>query len=254
MVKASAEEERHAARVSRPHHAGKLHDRKRREQNMRLDPLDQAPDGELRHGAAEKHRGGQTADRDQGDAGADALVNDFRQRHRDGVEDEAGAQRHHDEEPKNHHRELRREVHVRGFRARGRMAFLLFRHHPQIDRGGQDAHDPRHQECAAPRERRRQCRRDAGGERNAEIAADAVEGERAAAMGGLLDHHRGRPGDRWRRICRARTAPRQEASASARKQPPPATLRSRHKNPPSCCGGSSGRRASPPAARTIRTR
>src|ERR1700733_12004052 len=45
---------------------------------------------------------------------------------------------------------------------------------PRIDQAGGDADHARHQKCAAPGECRRQHCRDAGGERDAEIAANTV--------------------------------------------------------------------------------
>ena len=52
----------------------------------------------------------------------------------------------------------------------------------EIGDPGRDADHGRHQERAAPADPRGQRRGDAGGERHADIAADAVEGERAPAV------------------------------------------------------------------------
>ena len=65
MVKASANRQRRAFRISRPHHAGKLHHGKHREQDMQRETLDQPADRELRHRAAQEHRRGQAADFNQ---------------------------------------------------------------------------------------------------------------------------------------------------------------------------------------------
>ena len=158
---------------------------------MQRKALDQPADRDLGERAAQEHRRGQAADRDQRNVVADALVDDLRQRHRDGVEHQAGAERDDDEQSENRRGEHRRQRDVGRLRARGRVAFLLLRNEPQIDRAGRDADHAGNEKGAAPGQRRRQRRRDPGRKRDAEIAADAVKGERAAALGGFLDDHRG---------------------------------------------------------------
>ena len=66
----------------------------------------------------------------------------------------------------------------------------LVRKEAQINDGGRDADRTRHQEGRAPAQPLDQGGSHAGGKRRAEIAADAVEGERAAARRRLLDQHR----------------------------------------------------------------
>src|SRR5208282_3447440 len=95
------EQQRRAAGIRRPRYAGELHDGGDGEQDVQRKALDQAADRDLRHGAAQEYRRGQAADGDERNPAADALVDDFRQRHRDGVEHQAGAERYDDKKPEN---------------------------------------------------------------------------------------------------------------------------------------------------------
>ena len=91
-------------------------------------------------------------------------------------------------EHRDHH--PHRQPHVRrGAAAGGELAVV--RHHHEIGDAGRDADHGRNEERAAPADPCGQRRGDAGGERHADIAADAVEGERAAAVGRGRDHDRG---------------------------------------------------------------
>ena len=136
-------------------------------------------------------------------------------------------------EPEQHDSELRGQRHLRLRHPRlGMMAVV--RHQPEIDDAGDDAEHCRRQERAAPAEPARQSRGDAGSQRNAEIAADAVEGERSSAR---CRRPRSaspcRPDDRSRQTCRARTArPRAQnkfgAKRRGRQRKPAAEIERRH--------------------------
>ena len=157
---------------------------------MRPDALDQPADRDLRQPAAQEHRRRQAAHGHERDVVADTLVDDLGQRHRYGVEHQPGAERDHHKEAENRCGDWRRKGNVGRRAARGRVSPLVG-NHPEIGDAGGDADQARHEEGAAPGERRGQGGGDAGCERDAEIAADAVEGERAAALGRVLDEHRG---------------------------------------------------------------
>ena len=146
----------------------------------------------------------------QRDAVADALVDDLRQRDRHGVEDQAGAERDHDEQAEDHRRGRLGQRDVGRGAALGRVRALSSGTSQIIDDAGRDADHARHQESAAPGERRGQRRGDAGGERHAEIAADAVERHGAAALGGVFQNHRGAD----RMIDRGEHAEREQRDAS----------------------------------------
>src|SRR6516165_8188611 len=62
---------------------------------------------------------------------------------------------------------------------------------PEIDHAGGDADDTGHQKRGTPGQHRGQRRSDAGRERDAEIAAHAIERECASAFLGVLDNHCG---------------------------------------------------------------
>ena len=155
-------------------------------------------------------------------------------------------------EHRDHH--AHRQPHLR----RGAAAGLLVRSSGtmhEIGDAGRDADHGRNEERAAPADPRGQDRGDAGGERHAEIAADAVEGERAAAVGRGRDHDRGAD----RMIDRGEHAEREQRDRERnevrrQRRGGAGSGRSRCRTPPSCSGGSSGRRASPPAARRCRRR
>ena len=173
---------------------------------MRRIFLDHAPDRELRERAAQEHRGRDAADRDQRDARADPLVDDLGQRDGHGVEHQARGGADQDEQPEHRDHHPHRQPHVRrGAAAGGELAVV--RHHHEIGDAGRDADHSRHEERAAPADPCGQRRGDAGGERDADIAADAVEGQRAArGWPRLRSGSRCRPDDRSRRTRRARTA------------------------------------------------
>ena len=121
---------------------------------------------------------------------ADPLVDHLGQRDGHGVEHEARGGADQDEQPEHRDHHPHRQPHVRrGAAAGGELAVV--RHHHEIGDPGRDADHGRHQERAAPADPCGQRRGDAGGERDADIAADAVEGERAAAVGRGRDHDRG---------------------------------------------------------------
>ena len=118
------------------------------------------------------------------------LVDHLGQRDGHGVEHEAGGGADQDEQPEHRDHHPHRQPHVRR-RASPGGELAVVRHHHEIGDPGRDADHGRHQERAAPAEPCGQARRDAGGERDADIAADAVEGERAAAVGRGRHHDRG---------------------------------------------------------------
>ena len=102
-----------------------------------------------------------------------------------GVENEAGAERDHDKQAEDRSRRSWRKRDVGRRASRGAMSRLI-RYEAQIGKARRDAHNARHQKRATPRERSGQHRGDGGGERNAEIATNAVERKRAATLGGIF--------------------------------------------------------------------
>ena len=62
---------------------------------------------------------------------------------------------------------------------------------PEIDYAGGDADDTGHQKRGTPGQHGGQRRSDAGRERDAEVAAHAIERECASAFRGVLDNHCG---------------------------------------------------------------
>src|SRR5260370_679027 len=81
--------------------------------------------------------------------GAEPLTHDFRQRNRDDVENEAGAERDHDEQAEDARRQGGAERNI-GYRAAACVLSFFVRDEPQIDDGGDDADHPRPQEGRAP--------------------------------------------------------------------------------------------------------
>ncbi len=155
---------------------------------MRREFLDQAADRDLGERPAHEHRGGKRADQQQRHVGAQPLLQDLRQRDRDDVEDETGAKRDDHEQAEDAGGEPGRERDLGDLlAASGRVPFV--RDEARIDDGGDEAEHARDREGGAPAQRRHQRGGDASGERRADIAAYAVEGERAAARGRLLDQH-----------------------------------------------------------------
>ncbi len=182
-----------AAGLCRPQHAQELETCDHGEQKVGREFLHQSADRDLGERAAHEHRRRHAADQDERHLGAEPLIHDFRQRNRDDVENEAGAERDHDEQAEDARRQGGAERNI-GYRAAACVLSFFVRDEPQIDDGGDDADHARHQEGCAPSQAgdERRCR--AGGERCAEIAANAVEGERAAAHGRVLDQHGGADG------------------------------------------------------------
>ena len=146
----------------------------------------------------------------------DPLVDDLRQRNRDRVEHEPCTERDHHEESEDHRGGACGEPDVGRSAAFGGVS-LFVRHRPNIDRARDHADQAGDQKSPAPGDSRGQRRGDAGRERNPEIAADPVERQRAAALDGVLQDHRGadrmvdrrkhaereqsdgKRGERWRR-------------------------------------------------------
>ena len=152
--------------------------------------LGQPPHRELRQRAEHEDQGREPADQHQRHI-AEPLVDDLRQRHRHDVEDQAGGERDHDEQAEHGRGDPGREPHVRRRGVALDRLVVIVGNEPKIDDAGQDTDHRRNDEGAAPSDHRCQHGGDAGRERDAEIAAHAVEGERAAARGRLLDQHRG---------------------------------------------------------------
>ena len=157
---------------------------------MRRIFLDDPANRELRDGAAQEHGRRDAADRDQRNARADPLVDQLGQRDGHGVEHQAGGGADQDEQREHRDHHPHRQPHVRRGAAAGGMLAVV-RHHHEIGDTGRDADHGRHQERAAPADPSGQSRGDAGGERDADIAANAIEGERPAAVDRGRDHDRG---------------------------------------------------------------
>ena len=118
------------------------------------------------------------------------LVDHLGQRDGHGVEHEARGGADQDEQRKHRDHHPHRQPNVgRGAAPGGELAVV--RHHHEIGDPGRDADHGRHQERAAPADPCGQRRGDAGGKRDADIAADAVEGERPPAIDRGSDHDGG---------------------------------------------------------------
>ena len=86
-----------------------------------------------------------------------------------------------------------RQPHI-GSRAASGCELAVIRHHDEIGDAGRDADHGRHQERATPADPCGQRSGDPGGERDADVAANPVEGERPAAIGRRGDNDRGATG------------------------------------------------------------
>ena len=98
----SRQRQRHpAAREGEQGHGGRERHRQRQEDALERRAVDETPDGELRERATERDREGEDANEwEKSGIGGEALGHQFWQKHREGVEDEAGRgrDRQHDDE------------------------------------------------------------------------------------------------------------------------------------------------------------